>query len=77
MVEGVPLLECSPPARRRRAAGEADGTDESLLSEGTSTEAAWPWSQTADGGRLSTETGADQSVAGRSRTHTRELRSAR
>ena len=49
--EGVPQLECSPPARRRRAAGEADGTEESLLSEGTATENAWPRSQTADGGR--------------------------
>jgi len=41
----------SPPARQRRAAGEADGTDESLLSEETSAEAAWPRSKTADGGR--------------------------
>jgi len=41
----------SPPALRRRAAGEADGTDESLLSEGALAEAAWPRSQTAGGGR--------------------------
>ena len=40
--EGVGPPECSPPARRRRAAGEVDGTDESLLSEGASAEAAWP-----------------------------------
>ncbi len=39
---GAVLLECSPPARRRRAAGEVDGSDESLLSEETSAEAAWP-----------------------------------
>jgi len=44
--------ESSPPARRRRAAGEVDGTDESLLSEGTSAEAARPRLQTADGGRV-------------------------
>jgi hypothetical protein len=30
------MLECSPPARQRRAALEADGSDESLLSEETS-----------------------------------------
>ena len=50
-VEGVPPLECSPPARQRRAAGEVDGSDESLLSEETSAEAAWPRAKTADGGR--------------------------
>ena len=44
------MLECSPPARRRRAAGEADGSAESLLSEETSAEAAWPRSNTAGGG---------------------------
>jgi hypothetical protein len=49
--EDVPPLECSPPARQRRAAGEVDGSEESLLSEGASAEAAWPWSKTADGGR--------------------------
>ena len=49
--EGVGPLDCSPPARRRRAAGEGDGSDESLLSEETLAEAAWPRSQTADGGR--------------------------
>jgi len=48
---GVASPECSPPARRRRVAGEAYGTDENLLSEGASAEAAWPRSQTADGGR--------------------------
>ena len=40
---------------RRRAAGaqraRSNATDESLLSEGASAEAAWPRSQTADGGR--------------------------
>jgi len=30
---------------------EVDGSDESLLSEELSTENAWPWSKTADGGR--------------------------
>jgi len=49
--EGAASLECSPPARLRRVAGEADGSDESLLSEETSAENAWPWSKTADGGR--------------------------
>jgi hypothetical protein len=49
-VEGVRPLECSPPARRWRAAVEAGGSDESLLSEETSAEDAWPWSKTADGG---------------------------
>ena len=46
------MLECSPPARRRRVAGEVDGSDESSLSEERSAEAAWPRSQTAGGGRL-------------------------
>jgi hypothetical protein len=55
--EGVPPLECSPPARRRRAAGEAAGSEESLLSEGTSAEAAWPRSQTVDGGRARVQRG--------------------
>jgi len=41
----------SPPARRKRAADEADGSDESLLSEGASVENAWPRAQPADGGR--------------------------
>ena len=41
-----------PPARRRRAAGEVDGSDESLLSEETSAEAAWQRPKTADGGRM-------------------------
>jgi len=41
----------SPPARQRRAAGEVDDTDESLLSEGAAAEAAWPRSKTAGGGR--------------------------
>ena len=49
-VRGAVLLECSPPARRRRAAGEVDGTNESLLSEGASAEVAWPRSQTAAAG---------------------------
>ena len=57
-VEGVPTHDRSPPARSRRAAVEADGTDESLLSEGASAEAAWPRSQTVDGGRPGTETGS-------------------
>jgi len=48
---GAVSLDCSPPARQRRAAGEVDDSDESLLSEETSAEAAWPRSQTADGGR--------------------------
>jgi len=55
---GAALLECSPPARRRRAAGEAYGTDESLLSEGASAEAAWPRSKTADGGRSEADSDA-------------------
>ena len=59
MVEGVLPLERSPPARRRRAAGEVDGTDEGLLSEGTSAEPAWPRSKTAGGGRAGTGTGAE------------------
>jgi len=50
-VGGAASLECSPPARRRRVAGEVDGTDESLLSEGAPAEAAWPRAKTADGGR--------------------------
>jgi len=50
-VWGAASLECSPPARQGRAAGEVDGTDESLLSEETSAEAAWPRAQPADGGR--------------------------
>jgi hypothetical protein len=41
----------SPPARRRRAALEADGSNESLLSKETSAENAWPRAKTADGGR--------------------------
>ena len=44
------MLECSPPARQRRAAVEANGSNESLLSEETSAENAWPWSKTAGGG---------------------------
>jgi hypothetical protein len=55
--EGVGPLECSPPARRRRAAGEVGGTDERLLSEETLAVAAWPRAQPADGGRPGTETG--------------------
>jgi len=50
--EGVGPLECRPPARQRRAALEADGSDESLLSEETSASNAWPRSKTADGGRF-------------------------
>ena len=50
------MLECSPPARQRRAAGEVGATDERLRSEDAATEAAWPRSQTADGGRSGTET---------------------
>ena len=57
--EGVPPLECSPPARQRRAAGEADGSDESLLSEETLAEAAWPLAQPADGGRALAQVRAD------------------
>jgi hypothetical protein len=34
-VEGVPPPECSPPARRRRAALEDGETDERVRSEGT------------------------------------------
>jgi len=45
------MLGCSPPARQRRAAGEVGGSDESLLSEETSAEAAWPQALPADGGR--------------------------
>jgi hypothetical protein len=41
----------SPPARQRRAAGEVDDSDESLLSEETLAKAAWPRAKTADGGR--------------------------
>ena len=48
----------SPPARRRRAAGEVDDIDESLLSEMAAAEAAWLRSKTADGGRPGTETEA-------------------
>ena len=48
---GAALLGCSPPARRRRVAGEADSSYESLLSEETLAEAAWPRAKTADGGR--------------------------
>jgi len=49
--EGIGPPECSPPARCRRAAGEADGTDESLLSEETLAEAAWPRANARGGGR--------------------------
>ena len=49
--EGVLPLECSPPARRRRAALEDGGTDERSRSEGTLSENAWPRAQLADGGR--------------------------
>jgi len=56
---GADLLECSPPARLRRAAGEVDATDERLRSEGAMTEAAWPRALPADGGRPGTETGTD------------------
>jgi len=42
----------SPPARQRRAAGEAYGSDESLLSEEKSAETAWPRALPADGGRV-------------------------
>jgi hypothetical protein len=58
------MLECSPPARRRRAAGEVDGSDESLLSEETSAEDAWPRSKTADGGRPGTETETETGLEG-------------
>jgi len=37
--------------QQRRAAGEVDGSDESLLLEETSAEAAWPRSETTGGGR--------------------------
>ena len=60
--EGVGPPECSPPARRRRAAGEADGTDESLLSEGAATEAAWPRAP-ARGRRAGTETEIKKTAA--------------
>ena len=49
--DSVSPLEGSPPARLRRAADEAAGSDESLLSEETAAEVAWPRSTTADGGR--------------------------
>jgi len=45
------LVGSSPPARRRRVAGEVDGSDESLLTEETSAEDAWPRAKTAGGGR--------------------------
>jgi len=48
--EGVRSLGCSPPARQRRVALEVDGSDESLLSEETSAENAWPRARPADGG---------------------------
>ena len=47
---GVPPLECGPPARPRRAAGEVGATNERLRSEGVATEAAWSRAQPADGG---------------------------
>jgi len=50
-VGGAALLECSPPARRRRAALEDGGTDERSRSEGTLSENAWPRSKTVAGGR--------------------------
>ena len=49
-LEGVSSVECSPPARQRRAALEVDGSDESLLSEETSASNAWPRALPADGG---------------------------
>jgi len=64
MEEGAALLEGSPPARQRRAAGEVDGSDESLLSEETSAENAWPRSQTADGGRPGTGTETETETGG-------------
>jgi len=54
---------CSPPVSRRRAAGEVGDSDESLLSEETSAEAAWPRSTTADGGRTRARARALHSVA--------------
>ncbi len=65
--EGVLPLESSQPARRRRAAGEVDDTDESLLSEGASAEAAWPRSKTADGGRTQARVPAQNDEPGCSR----------
>jgi len=63
-LDGVPVLECSPPARRRCAAAEVDGSDESLLSEEIAAEAAWPRSKTAVGGRArGTGTGTDRELA--------------
>ena len=56
--EGIGPPECSPPARRRRAALEADGSDESLLSEETSAENARPRAMpAAAGGPSGTGTG--------------------
>jgi len=49
----------SPPARRRHVAGKVDGSDESLLSEETLAENAWPRAKTADGGRPGTQTRYD------------------
>jgi hypothetical protein len=48
---GAVQLGCSPPARRRRAALEADGSDESLLLEETSASNAWPRSRPRTAGR--------------------------
>ena len=48
---GATSLECSPPARQRRAALEDGATDERSRSEGTLSENAWPRAKTADGGR--------------------------
>jgi hypothetical protein len=67
------MLECSPPARRRRAALEADGSGESLLSEETSAENAWPRAKTADGGRSDADQSPPSRHFGQPERHTREI----
>jgi len=54
-LDGALPLERSPPARQRRAALEVGDFDESVLSEETAAENAWPRSKTADGGRARVE----------------------
>jgi len=57
---GRGVLPRSNVARRRAAGAQRarlNATDESLLSEGAATEAAWPRSKTGAGGRPGTETG--------------------
>jgi hypothetical protein len=64
------MLECSPPARLRRVAGEVDATDERLRSDGAATSTAWPRALPADGGRPGTET---ETETGTGRPRTRAL----